>query len=380
MSKVLLLQGNQAVVEGAIAAGVKFFAGYPITPSTEVAESLAEKLPKNGGKFIQMEDEIASMGAVIGASLTGKKVMTATSGPGFSLKQELIGYACAAEIPLVIVNVQRVGPSTGQPTSPSQGDVMQARWGTHGDHWLIALTPASVPECFELTLRAYALSEKYRVPVILLMDEVIGHMREKIELPDDYSDFPQAERKQPDCAPEDFKAYATDESLVPAMPAFGSGYRWHVTGLVHDETGFPKGTPAATLAAANRQRAKLENNLDDIVQVENYRMEDADFAVVAFGGAARTAYETVDMAREEGLKVGLVRPVTIWPFAEAQMKELAGRVKGILVHELNCGQYVHEVERAVNGKVPVSLYAKYDNEPATPAQLLEEVKKAMAAL
>lgn len=380
MSKVLLLQGNQAVVEGAIAAGVKFFAGYPITPSTEVAESLAEKLPKNGGKFIQMEDEIASMGAVIGASLTGKKVMTATSGPGFSLKQELIGYACAAEIPLVIVNVQRVGPSTGQPTSPSQGDVMQARWGTHGDHWLIALTPASVPECFELTLRAYALSEKYRVPVILLMDEVIGHMREKIELPDDYSDFPQAERKQPDCAPEDFKAYATDESLVPAMPAFGSGYRWHVTGLVHDETGFPKGTPAATFAAANRQRAKLENNLDDIVQVENYRMEDADFAVVAFGGAARTAYETVDMARAEGLKVGLVRPVTIWPFAEAQMKELAGRVKGILVHELNCGQYVHEVERAVNGKVPVSLYAKYDNEPATPAQLLEEVKKAMAAL
>lgn len=380
MSKVLLLQGNQAVVEGAIAAGVKFFAGYPITPSTEVAESLAEKLPKNGGKFIQMEDEIASMGAVIGASLTGKKVMTATSGPGFSLKQELIGYACAAEIPLVIVNVQRVGPSTGQPTSPSQGDVMQARWGTHGDHWLIALTPASVPECFELTLRAYALSEKYRVPVILLMDEVIGHMREKIELPDDYSDFPQAERKQPDCAPEDFKAYATDESLVPAMPAFGSGYRWHVTGLVHDETGFPKGTPAATLAAANRQRAKIENNLDDIVQVENYRMEDADFAVVAFGGAARTAYETVDMARAEGLKVGLVRPVTIWPFAEAQMKELAGRVKGILVHELNCGQYVHEVERAVNGKVPVRLYAKYDNEPATPAQLLEEVKKAMAAL
>ncbi len=380
MSKVLLLQGNQAVVEGAIAAGVKFFAGYPITPSTEVAESLAEKLPKNGGKFIQMEDEIASMGAVIGASLTGKKVMTATSGPGFSLKQELIGYACAAEIPLVIVNVQRVGPSTGQPTSPSQGDVMHARWGTYGVHWLIALTPASVPECFELTLRAYALSEKYRVPVILLMDEVIGHMREKIELPDDYSDFPQAERKQPDCAPEDFKAYATDESLVPAMPAFGSGYRWHVTGLVHDETGFPKGTPAATLAAANRQRAKLENNLDDIVQVENYRMEDADFAVVAFGGAARTAYETVDMARAEGLKVGLVRPVTIWPFAEAQMKELAGRVKGILVHELNCGQYVHEVERAVNGKVPVSLYAKYDNEPATPAQLLEEVKKAMAAL
>lgn len=378
MSRILLLQGNQAVVEGAIAAGVKFFGGYPITPSTEVAESLAERLPLVGGKFIQMEDEIASMGAIIGAALTGKKVMTATSGPGFSLKQELIGYACMAEIPMVIVNVQRVGPSTGQPTSPSQGDLMQARWGTHGDHWLIALTPASVPECFDLTLRAYALSEKYRVPVILLMDEVIGHMREKIELPDNYDEIPQAERKQPTCAPEEFKAYAADESLVPAMPAFGSGYRWHVTGLVHDETGFPKGTAAATKEAADRQYHKLYDNLEDIVQVENYRMEDAEYAVVAFGGGARTAYEAVDRARKEGLKVGLVRPITIWPFAEKQMKALADKVKGIMVHELNCGQYVLEVERAVAGKVPVTIYAKYDNEPATPAQLLAEIKKAMA--
>lgn len=378
MSRILLLQGNQAVVEGAIAAGVKFFGGYPITPSTEVAESLAERLPLVGGKFIQMEDEIASMGAIIGASLTGKKVMTATSGPGFSLKQELIGYACMAEIPLVIVNVQRVGPSTGQPTSPSQGDIMQARWGTHGDHWLIALTPASVPECFELTLRAYALSEKYRVPVILLMDEVIGHMRERIELPDNYDEIPQAERKLPTCKPEDFKAYATDDSLVPPMPPFGSGYRWHVTGLVHDETGFPKGTGAATKAAADRQYHKLYDNLEDIVQVENYKMEDAEYAVVAFGGAARTAYEAVDRARKEGLKVGLVRPITIWPFAEKQMQELAQKVKGIMVHELNCGQYVLEVQRAVAGKAPVTSYAKYDNEPATPAQLLAEIKKAMA--
>ena len=376
MSKILLLQGNQAVVEGAIAAGVKFFGGYPITPSTEVAESLAEKLPKVGGKFIQMEDEIAGMGVIIGAALTGKKVMTATSGPGFSLKQELIGYACMAEIPLVIVNVQRVGPSTGQPTSPSQGDIMQARWGTHGDHWLIALTPASVPECFELTLRAYALSEKYRTPVILLMDEVIGHMREKIELPDNYDEIPQADRKLPTCPPEEFLPYATDESLVPAMPAFGSGYRWHVTGLVHDETGFPKGTPAATLAATNRQHDKIYNNLDDIVEVENYKMDDAEYAIVAFGGGARAAYEAVDMARAEGMKVGLVRPITIWPFAEKQMKALATKVKHILVHELNYGQYVGEVERAVAGKVPVSLFAKYDNEPADPEEVLAELKKA----
>lgn len=379
MSRILLLQGNQAVVEGAIAAGVKFYGGYPITPSTEIAEQLALRLPQVGGKFMQTEDEIAGLGTVIGASMAGQKAMTATSGPGFSLKQEMLGLACVAEIPCVIVNVQRVGPATGQPTSPAQGEVMQARWGTHGDHWLITISPSSVPECFDLTLRAVALAEKYRCPVILLMDEVIGHMREKIELPDNYDEIPQAERKQPACAPEDYLAYGCEEgSKVPAMAAFGSGYRWHVTGLIHDETGFPKGTGAATKSAQDRLRTKIEDNLEDIVQVENYKMEDAEFAVVAFGGAARTAYEAVDMARAEGLKVGFVRPITIWPFAEKQMQELAGKVKGILVHELNCGQYVLEVERAVAGKVPVSLYAKYDNESATPAQLLAEIKKAMA--
>ena len=375
MSRILLLQGNQAVVEGAIAAGCRFFGGYPITPSTEIAEDLAKKLPKVGGKFIQMEDEIASIGAVIGASLAGKKVMTATSGPGFSLKQELLGYACIAEIPIVIVNVQRVGPSTGQPTSPSQGDIMQARWGTHGDHWLIALTPGSVPECFDLTMRAYALSEKYRVPVILLMDEVIGHMREKIELPDNYDDIPQPERKQPTCKPEDFKAYATDDSLVPAMPPFGSGYRWHVTGLIHDETGFPKGTPGATVESTNRLHDKLYNNLDDIVEVENFKMDDAKYAIVAFGGAARAVYEAVNMARAEGIKVGLVRPITIWPFAEKQMLALAAKVKHIMVHELNYGQYVEEVQRVVAGKVPVTSYGVYNNEPATPDELLAKIKE-----
>lgn len=379
MSRILLLQGNQAVVEGAIAAGVKFYGGYPITPSTEIAEQLALRLPQVGGKFMQTEDEIAGLGTVIGASMAGKKAMTATSGPGFSLKQEILGLACSAEIPCVIVNVQRVGPATGQPTSPAQGEVMQTRWGTHGDHWLITVSPSSVPECFDLTLRAVALSEKYRCPVILLMDEVIGHMREKIELPDNYDEIPQAERKRPTCTPEDYLAYGCEEgSKVPAMADFGSGYRWHVSGLVHDETGFPKGTGEATRTSQDRLRTKLEDNLDDIVQVENYRMEDAEFAVVAFGGAARTAYEAVDMARKEGLKVGFVRPITIWPFAEKQMQELAGKVKGILVHELNCGQYVLEVERAVAGKVPVSLYAKYDNESATPAELLAEIKKAMA--
>lgn len=377
MARVLLLQGNAAIVEGAIAAGCKFFGGYPITPSTEVAELLAERLPQVGGKFIQMEDEIASIGACIGASLAGKKVMTATSGPGFSLKQELLGLACASEIPLVLVNVQRVGPSTGQPTSPSQGDVMQARWGTHGDHWVIALAPTTVPECFTLTQRAYELSEKYRVPVIMLMDEVVGHMRERIDLPDSYDEVKQYNRKQPTCAPEEFLAYKADESLVPAMPAFGSGYRWHVTGLVHDETGFPKGTGAATVAQTDRQYHKIYDHLDDIVDVEEYKLDDAEFVIIAFGGAARTCYDAIDAARAEGIKVGMLRCITVWPFPEKQVKALAAKVNGILVHELNRGQYVNEVERVVAGVCPVSLYGKYDNEPATPEEMLAEIKKAM---
>lgn len=377
MSRVLLLQGNQAVVEGAIAAGVRFYGGYPITPSTEIAEGMAKRLPQVGGKFMQTEDELAGIGTVVGASLGGVKAMTATSGPGFSLKQETIGMACSAEIPCVIVDVQRVGPATGQPTSPSQGDVMQTRWGTHGDHWLIVVSPSSVPECFDLTRRAVELSEKYRCPVILLMDEIVGHMRERIELPDSYEGLSVPRRKQPDTPPEKYLAYAdTDGSMVPAMADFGSGYRWHMTGLVHDETGFPKGTPAATKNSQDRLHLKLRDHEDDIVQVENYRTDDADVVVIAYGGAARTAYDAVDMARDEGIRAGLLRPVTIWPFADRQIQAAAKKTKRLLVHELNCGQYVREVGRAVRGLVPVDLYAKYDNEPATPEQLLGKIRES----
>ena len=373
---IKLLQGNQAVVEGAIAAGVKFYGGYPITPSTEIAEQLAARLPQVGGKFMQTEDELAGIGAVIGASMGGKKAMTATSGPGFSLKQELLGLACTAEIPIVVVDVQRVGPATGQPTSPAQGEVMMTRWGTHGDHWGIVVSPVSVPECFWLTIRAVNLAEKYRVPVIILMDEVVGHMREKIELPDDYSTIETVDRKRPDCAPEDYLAYGTKgDDLVPPMADFGSGYRWHVTGLIHDETGFPKGTPDATVQSLNRLHDKIYKNLDDIVTFENYKTDDADYVIVSFGGAARTAYDTGDMARKEGLKVGRFRASTLWPFPEKQVQELASRVQGILVHELNYGQYVLEVERVVAGKCPVWLYGKYDNSSAAPKQLLDELKK-----
>ncbi|MDR2006631.1 MAG: 2-oxoacid:acceptor oxidoreductase subunit alpha [Acidaminococcales bacterium] len=376
MSKTLLMQGNKAVAEGAVAAGAEFFGGYPITPSTEIAEELSALLPTIGGTFIQMEDEIAGIGVALGASLTGKKVMTATSGPGFSLKQELIGYAALAEIPIVIVNVQRVGPSTGQPTAPAQGDVMQARWGTHGDHPIIVLTPASVPECFRLTVRAYELSEKYRTPVILLMDEIIGHMREKVQLPA-YDSIPKPERKKPLGPPEEYRAYSGAQTdLVPPMAAFGQGRRWHVTGLIHDEYGFPDGSGKATQELLDRLFAKINNHLDDIVETEEYRLDDADFALVAYGGTARAAYAAVDLARAEGVKAGLLRPITIWPLAEKQLKALGGQVKHIIVAEMNRGQYVLEVERTVAGRCPVTLYAKCNNEAIAPAELLAALQKA----
>lgn len=376
MPKVLLMQGNQACAEGAIAAGARFFGGYPITPSTEIAEIMAKRLPQVGGKFIQMEDEIGGIGAIIGASLTGKKVLTATSGPGFSLKQELLGYACIAEVPLVLVNVQRVGPSTGQPTSPSQGDIMQARWGTHGDHPMIALSPSSVPECFSLTIKAYELSEKYRTPVIMLMDEIVGHMRQDTEMPDSYDEIKQPVRKHPTVSPDKYNPYEADSDLVPPMADFGTGYRYHVTGLVHDKTGFPNGSPAATVALTKRLQEKINTHLDDIVMVENYRMEDAEIAVVGFGGTARTVYAAVDMAREQGIKVGMFRPITIWPMAEKQIAELAGKVKKIIVPELNYGQYVHEVERVIGKKVPVISYTKYNNEAITPKEMLAAIRNA----
>lgn len=374
MPRISLMQGNQACAEGAIAAGVKFFGGYPITPSTEIAEHLAAMLPKAGGVFMQMEDEIASMASVIGASLTGKKVMTATSGPGFSLKQELIGYAVMAELPVVIVDVQRVGPSTGQATAPAQGDVMQARWGTHGDHPIIALSPSSVPECFHLTVKAYELSERYRIPVIFLMDEIVGHMRERIELPDSFEEIPKPQRKGPSVPPQEFKAYKPGADMVPEFAPFGSGYRWHVTGLVHDQTGFPSTSGKVTADSVDRLHNKISRYLDDIVMFEEYQMADADLVIIAYGGTARTAYEVVDRARARGKKVGLFRPITIWPFAEEKMRKLGSRVKHVIVAEMNNGQYALEVERAIAGQVPVTRHLKYDGTAITPDELWASVE------
>ncbi len=373
MSKARLMQGNEACAEAAIAAGVNFFAGYPITPSTEIAETMAKLLPQHGGKFIQMEDEIASMGAILGASLAGCKVMDATSGPGFSLKQELIGYAACAEIPCVLVDVQRVGPSTGQPTAPSQGDVMQVRWGTHGDHPVIALSPWSVRETFDATVMAVNYAERFRTPVMLLMDEMVGHLREKVELPEKVDIYPR--RKPTKTRAEGYQPFAPEEDLVPNVADFGEGYHIHVTGLIHDETGFPVGSPKVTEESIRRLHEKIERAGEEIIHTESYFMEDAEYAVVSFGGTARTAYEAVREARADGRKVGLVRLMTIWPFADKVIAELAAKVKGIVVAELNYGQIVHEVRRAANGACPVSLCGKYNMRAFESGEILASINE-----
>ncbi|MDD2574028.1 MAG: 2-oxoacid:acceptor oxidoreductase subunit alpha [Bacillota bacterium] len=369
-----LMQGNEACLEGAIAAGMRFFAGYPITPSTEIAEGASERLPMVGGKFIQMEDEIGSMAAVIGASLAGLKAMTATSGPGMSLKLENIGYASLTEIPCVIVNVQRGGPSTGLPTSPAQADIMQARWGAHGDHPSIVLYPASVSEAYSVTVTAFNLAEKYRMPVILLMDEVMGHMRERVVLPD-AKDLQIVNREKASVPPEEYLPYKADpDGGVPEMPAFGEGYRYHVTGLIHSENGFPTTDAKKTATLLNRLMKKIDNNLDDIVKYQEDSLDDAKIVLIAYGSTARSAKSAMDMAREQGIPVGLFRPITIWPFAEDKVKEIAGKAEKIIVPEMNLGQYRSEIERAVAGKCEVIGINRADGEIITPEDIYEKIK------
>lgn len=369
------MQGNEACVEGALAAGMRFFAGYPITPSTEIAESAAVRLPQEGGKFIQMEDELSSMAAVIGASVAGSKAMTATSGPGFSLKQENIGYASLAEVPCVIVDVQRSGPSTGLPTSPSQGDYMQARWGTHGDHPVIALSPATVREVYDLVIRCFNLSEKYRTPVIFLMDEIVGHMREGVELPDP-SEIEIINRKIPDVTGAYKTCYHVAEGeWVPQMAPFGQGERYNITGLIHDESGFPTNSNDMADQLCRRLMQKIEANVDDIVQVESYELEDADTAVVCFGGTTRSVMSALEEARAQGMKVGMFRPITVWPFPEKQLKEVAKKVSKILVVEHNYGQMLLEVQRVVGSDCAVSFLGKINGTVITPDEILAKLKE-----
>lgn len=368
-----LMQGNEAVAAGAVAAGVNFFAGYPITPSTEIAEILADRLPENGGKFIQMEDEIASIAAIIGASIGGSKALTATSGPGFSLMQENLGFACLAEVPLVIVNVMRAGPSTGLPTSPSQGDVMQARWGTHGDHPIIVLTPSNVEEAFLYTVKAVNFAEKYRNPVIILMDEVIGHMRARVSLPPQ-SMVERINRVQPNMPPEWYLPYERSATGVAPMASFGDGYRYHVTGLVHDAKGFPTANPNEARDNIRGLFAKIERGFREVCLVDYELMEDAEHAIIAYGCMVLSARSALEQLRKAGLKVGLIKLGTLWPFPRFALEHYLPQLKTILVPELNMGQIYREVLRVNAGRATIEKINRVNGTIITPDEIVKTVK------
>lgn len=366
-------QGNEALAYGAIAAGCRYFGGYPITPSTEIMETLALELPKCGGRFMQMEDELGAIASSIGASISGTKALTASSGPGFTLKQENLGLAYEAEIPLVVVDVMRGGPSTGLPTQASQQDVMQARYGTHGDHATIAYAPASVAECYMLAVEAFNSAERYRQPVLILSDAEIGHMREKFVVPE-VDALHIVDRKKPATTPDKFVPYAADiEDDVPPMASFGDGYRWHVTGLIHNEWGFPTNDPVEIDAKMRRIMRKVERFRDDIVKYETLEVGDADVLVISYGSVSRSSIRAVNDARKQGIKVGHLRPITLWPFPDKEIEKLTRKVKTIIVPELNCGQMVLEVERAVHGKARVVPMNRVDGELFQPSEIFDKI-------
>jgi len=368
------MNGDVACAEGAIAAGCRFFAGYPITPATEIAEHLSLRMPEIGGIYIQMEDEIGSIAAVIGASYTGLKAMTATSGPGFSLMQENIGLAVMTESPCVIVDVMRGGPSTGQPTLPGQQDVMQAKWGSHGDYEIIALAPSSVQEMFDLTVEAFNLSEIYRVPTILLADEIVAHMWEKVVI-STVEKMKIVNRKKPNVTPEKYMPFMPDDDLVPPMACFGEGFSFHASGLTHDEHGYPQTQSSEVQQRlVNRLCDKIRKNADKIIRVEEVMLDDADVVVVAYGIVARAALSAVRKARAEGIKAGLLRLITLWPFPEKHVAKIAKQAKAIVVAEMNCGQLVREVERSAK-ETPVVFLSKLGEDPHTPMEILEAIRR-----
>jgi len=366
-----LLQGNEAIVEGALAAGCRFFAGYPITPASEIAEMMSLRLPALNGTFIQMEDEIAGMGAIIGASLAGVKSLTTTSGPGFSLMQENLGFACAAEVPCVVVNVMRVGPSTGLSTSPAQGDVMQARWGTHGDHPVIVLAVSTVVDCFATTVQAFNLAEKYRVPVIVLSDEIVAHTRETVVLPDP-ADIMVIDRIHPGVPPEWYIPYEDNSRGVPAMAAMGSGYRHHVTGLIHDVRGFPTERPEEVDAFIRRLFRKITNGFAEIQITRSVMMEDAEIAVIAYGAVSRSALRAVRLARSRGIRAGLLQLITLFPFPRKAVEGVLRQCRRVLVPEMNMGQMIREVKR-VNLATEIVRHNRVDGQFITPAEIYDHL-------
>jgi len=349
------ITGDVACAEGALAAGCRFFGGYPITPATEVSEHMSSRLPMVGGTFIQMEDEIAAMASILGASWAGVKSMTATSGPGFSLMMENIGLGICTETPCVIVNVQRGGPSTGLPTQAAQGDMMQARWGSHGHYEIIALSPSSPQDIFYQTILAFNYSEKYRIPVLIMTDEIIGHMSEKVIIPD-ACEIKLVSRPKPKGGRKDrFKPFEPGPNGVAPMPSAGEGYNMHITGLTHSENGYPDMSVDAQEEMLSRITGKIHNNLDDIIKTESYCLDDAEIVIISYGISARTSFAAVDQARKYGIKAGFLRLITVWPFPEDIIRRMAERVKGFVTVEINLGQIHLEVQRCIEGKAPAIL-------------------------
>ena len=368
------LDGDHALAEGALAAGCRFFAGYPITPSTETAERFAERCPHVGGLFIQMEDEIASIAALIGGAWGGQKVMTVTSGPGFSLMMETIGLACMMETPMVLADVQRGGPSTGLPTLTAQQDMMQARWGSHGDYRIIALVPDSPQECFDLAIEAFNLSETYRVPVFIMTDETVGHMHEKVVIPPAH-EIRVVERNWYTGSKEDYRPYRFDGKGVAPMVKAGDGYRFHTTGLTHDERGYPTLTPEMNKKLVTHLIEKIESNADKIIRFEEDGLHGADVVVVSYGITSRIAIRAIQQARKAGIKVGMLRLITVWPFCESKIRNLARKVKAIVVPELNYGQMVLEVERAAAGQCQVISVNSCGGQVHDPEEILAAIKE-----
>jgi 2-oxoglutarate ferredoxin oxidoreductase subunit alpha len=367
--KIKFVQGNEACVEGALYAGLDFYAGYPITPSTEIAENLALRLPQIGGKFIQMEDEIASMCAIIGASLTGNKVMTATSGPGFSLKQEAIGYACMAEIPCVIANVQRGGPSTGNPTHVGQGDINQARWGTHGDHSIVALTASNHQDVFSMTVDAFNIAETYRTPVILLLDEAIGHMREKLVIPE-AGEIELVERLRTSVPKGvDYRPYLPREDGRLPMSDFGGQHRYNVTGLYHDMWGFPSANPKVVNELLRHLVDKIDTNINAITRYKEHYLEDAEYILVSYGSSARSAIHMAKNRREKNEKIGVLELQSIWPFPAELVREKCAGAKAVVVVEMNMGQVLAQVKAAVSEPEKVFLANRIDGKLITPSDI-----------
>lgn len=370
------INGDEACAEGAIAAGCKFFGGYPITPATEVAEQMSVRLPQVGGTYIQMEDEIAAITSILGAAWTGVKTMTATSGPGFSLMMETVGLAIVTETPCVVVNVQRAGPSTGLPTQGAQADMMQVRWGSHGDYEVIALAPASPQEMFDLTITAFNLSETYRTPVFIMSDEIVGHMSEKVVIPD-AKKIKTVSRPKPTGPKERFLPYRPGPDGVAPMPAIGDGYNVHVTGLTHDEKGYPVMSVDTQRQMMNRLLGKIRNNLDAIIMTEEQYLEDAEIVVVSYGVSARTAYTAVEEARSMGIRMGLLRLITVWPFPEEKIRRLSPKIKAFITVEINMGQISREVERCA-GVTPSYTAGHTGGAIIPPDDVLKIAKEVLA--